>query len=81
MKSSIGTCILLFLSFAALQAEESREVRVGVLYPLTGPSASTGKVMMEGAGLAADLINQGHSLSLTFGSPRGRLSTSTGRGL
>jgi len=41
----------------ALPAAAQQEVRIGVIYPLTGAAASTGLELKNAAQLAADLIN------------------------
>jgi branched-chain amino acid transport system substrate-binding protein len=40
-------------------AHAQQEVRIGVLYPLTGPAASTGAELRHALELAADVINNG----------------------
>ena len=42
-----------------LSAQAQQEVRIGVIYPLTGPSAAAGAEMRSALELAADLINNG----------------------
>ncbi|MGH2820258.1 MAG: ABC transporter substrate-binding protein, partial [Actinomycetota bacterium] len=39
-------------------AAEDGAVRVGAIYPLTGPSAATGKKTLEGVELAAEIVNE-----------------------
>ena len=41
-------------------AAEPKEIKIGVLLPLSGPHAPTGKALKEGAELAADIINNKH---------------------
>jgi branched-chain amino acid transport system substrate-binding protein len=48
----------LAIAFAA-SAQAQQEVRIGVIYPLTGPSASTGAELKNALELAADIINNG----------------------
>ena len=43
----------------ACGAQAQQEVRIGVLYPLTGPGASVGAELRSALELAADLINNG----------------------
>lgn len=38
---------------------QSQEVKIGVIYPLTGPAASTGAELKNALELAADIINNG----------------------
>src|SRR4051812_40825573 len=40
-------------------ARAQQEVRIGVIYPLTGPAASTGAELKNALELAADIINNG----------------------
>ena len=49
---------VLSLGFA-LGAQAQQEVKIGVLYPLTGPAASSGAEMKNALELAADIINNG----------------------
>jgi branched-chain amino acid transport system substrate-binding protein len=43
----------------AFAAQAQQEVRIGVIYPLTGPSASVGGELRSALELAADIINNG----------------------
>jgi branched-chain amino acid transport system substrate-binding protein len=48
------------LTFAfAGAAQAQQEIRIGVIYPLTGPAASTGAELKNALELAADIINNG----------------------
>jgi len=40
-------------------AQAQQEIRIGVIYPLTGPAASTGAELKSALELAADIINNG----------------------
>jgi branched-chain amino acid transport system substrate-binding protein len=44
---------------AAFGAQAQQEVRIGVIYPLTGPAASTGAELKNALELAADIVNNG----------------------
>ena len=46
-------------SFASLAAQAQQEIRIGVIYPLTGPAASVGGELRSALELAADIINNG----------------------
>ena len=46
-----------FFTFGAAQAQQ--EVKIGVIYPLTGSAASSGAEMKDALELAADIINNG----------------------
>src|ERR1039457_227464 len=52
----LAACAALWLGTAA-QAQQ--EVRIGVIYPLTGAAASSGAEMKNALELAADIINNG----------------------
>ncbi len=57
MKSVSRPTLLLAALCAAAPAAAQEEVRIGVIYPLTGAAASTGLELKNAAQLAADLIN------------------------
>jgi branched-chain amino acid transport system substrate-binding protein len=48
-----------------------KEIRIGVIYPLTGPAASTGQVLLEGVKLAADIINNKYNLNMPLAKTEG----------
>jgi branched-chain amino acid transport system substrate-binding protein len=52
----LGACAA--LAFAA-GAHAQQEIRIGVIYPLTGPLASSGAEMRDALELAADIVNNG----------------------
>ncbi len=59
-----GFCMFLLLfSFTSL-AYAQDEIRIGVIFPLTGPAASTGQVLLEGVRLAADIVNTKNNLNM-----------------
>jgi branched-chain amino acid transport system substrate-binding protein len=43
----------------SLSAQAQQEIKIGVIYPLTGPAASTGAELKSALELAADIINNG----------------------
>jgi len=47
------------LAFAATGARAQQEIKIGAIYPLTGPLASSGAEMREALELAADIVNNG----------------------
>lgn len=49
----------LVLSFGGAAFAQVKEVKIGVLFPLTGPAASSGAELRAGAELAADIANNG----------------------
>jgi len=58
---SIIVCVLALVLALALvaapQAAPAKEIKIGVILPLSGPLAPTGKALREGVELAADVIN------------------------
>lgn len=54
---------VLILSFTSTGFAEN-EIRIGVIFPLTGPLASTGQGLLEGVKLAADIINNKNNLNM-----------------
>lgn len=61
MKKSWWARVAAVLAGAGLSlcAHAQQEVRIGVLYPLTGPAASVGAELRSALELAADIINNG----------------------
>ena len=57
MTSPFRTLTLLAVLALASRASAQEEIRIGVIYPLTGSAASTGLELKNAAQLAADLIN------------------------
>jgi branched-chain amino acid transport system substrate-binding protein len=60
-------CIFMIYPFAFAQ----KEIRIGAIYPLTGSQQGMGRVMLEGARLAADIINTGKEADLFFAERKG----------
>jgi len=54
---------VLILSFTSTGFAEN-EIRIGVIFPLTGPLASTGQGLLEGVKLAVDIINNKNNLNM-----------------
>lgn len=73
----IGLCYAASLLIGGLRpAMAQEEIRIGAIYPLTGPAASTGLEMKNALELAAELINngaQGLNLPLSEGKGLPRL--------
>jgi branched-chain amino acid transport system substrate-binding protein len=59
MKWSTRAGAAALVSGMALAAHAQQEVKIGVIYPLTGPSASVGGELRSALELAADIINNG----------------------
>jgi branched-chain amino acid transport system substrate-binding protein len=57
MPVTLRASLLAAILGAALPATAADEVVIGVIYPLTGPAASTGLELKNAAQLAADLVN------------------------
>lgn len=57
IKALLGATLTMGMSLPALAQQQ--EVRIGVIYPLTGPSASAGGEIKNALELAADIINNG----------------------
>lgn len=55
-RKSLFTAFLLLFALIGL-ASAAEEIKLGVLYPLTGGAAAEGKELRDGAELAADIIN------------------------
>jgi len=57
----------------AFSAFSANEIKIGVIYPLTGPAASTGQVLLEGVKLAVDIINNKNNLNMPLRKLKGCL--------
>jgi branched-chain amino acid transport system substrate-binding protein len=55
LKSAIASCLV--AAFGSANAQQ--EIRIGVIYPFTGPAASTGAELKNALELAADIVNNG----------------------
>ncbi len=74
MKKAIAcACFLsLVFCFGTFHANgAANEIKIGVIYPLTGPAASTGQVLLEGVKLAVDIINNRHNLNMPLAKTEG----------
>ena len=54
-----------------MRTRAGKEIKIGVIYPLTGPAASTGQVLLEGVKLAADIINNRYNLNMPLAKTEG----------
>jgi len=61
---------VLILSFTST-GFAANEIRIGVLFPLTGPLASTGQGLLEGVKLAVDIINNKNNLNMPLAKSAG----------
>ncbi|WP_394792284.1 ABC transporter substrate-binding protein, partial [Rhodoferax sp.] len=61
MKNSLWTklCAVLMCAGIGLSAQAQQEVKIGVIYPLTGPGAAVGAELRSALELATDIINNG----------------------
>lgn len=57
VKAVMGASIA--MAFSSTVMAQTQEVRIGVIYPLTGPSASVGGELKNALEMAADIINNG----------------------
>jgi branched-chain amino acid transport system substrate-binding protein len=55
--------VVMVLSITSLACAQN-EIRIGVIFPLTGPLATTGQGLLKGAELAADIINNKYNLNM-----------------
>ncbi len=55
---TLATALVLAFTIPAMAADE---IKIGVLYPLTGGAAGEGKELREGAELAAEIANNAHN--------------------
>jgi branched-chain amino acid transport system substrate-binding protein len=62
---------LLALSLASAALAQTNEVRIGVLYPLTGPTAQAGSDVLAAAKTALDIVNNKHDLDLPLAKTEG----------
>lgn len=73
MRKAIGwglaACILAALGTTGAWAADA--VRIGAIYPLTGPAASTGAEMKDAITLAADIVNGKYDLDLPLARTEG----------
>ena len=56
---------------AGVPAQAADPVRIGVLYPLTGPAAQPGNDSLAAAKLALDIVNNAHNLDLPLARTEG----------
>ncbi len=57
--AAVATFGAAFSATFSASAQAQQEIRIGVIYPLTGPAASTGAELKSALELAADIINNG----------------------
>src|SRR5450432_915220 len=67
---SLGAALTLFASLGATAAEP-KVIRIGALYPLSGPIASTGLDCKRGVELAVEIINGKYDLDLPLAKEEG----------
>jgi branched-chain amino acid transport system substrate-binding protein len=63
--------LVTFVLAFSLPASAQQEIKIGVIYPLTGPAASTGHVLLEGVKLAAEIVNGKYNLNMPLGKEEG----------
>jgi branched-chain amino acid transport system substrate-binding protein len=62
---------LLALGVSAPVAAQTNEVRIGVLYPTSGPAAKSGTEGLEAIKLAYDIVNGSYDIPLSFAKTEG----------
>src|SRR5476651_38318 len=67
---SLAAALVLFASFGS-RAADPKTIRVGALYPLSGPIASTGLDCRRGVELAVEIINGKYDLDLPLAKTEG----------
>ncbi len=69
MKKIIVSALIMLAGSTALSAAES--VKIGVLYPLTGPVAQVGKDAVAAVETAIDIINNSHDIDMPLAKQKG----------
>ena len=64
-------CVLALIFYFVPLSYGQDEIRIGVIFPLTGPAASTGQVLLEGVKLAADIVNTKNNLNMPLAKTAG----------
>ena len=64
-------CVLALIFCLVPLSYADNEIRIGVIFPLTGPLASTGQGLLKGVELAADVINNKHNLNMPLAKTAG----------
>jgi branched-chain amino acid transport system substrate-binding protein len=62
-------CVVLFAG--ATSAKAQQEVKIGVLYPLSGPTAQVGIDAVAAVKTAVEIVNEGADLPLTLARNKG----------
>jgi len=62
--------VLLVLSLSGLVAAQN-VIKIGAVYPLSGPMAGTGQMLRQGVLLAVDIINNKHDFDFLFADTEG----------
>ncbi|MGZ3580135.1 MAG: ABC transporter substrate-binding protein, partial [Syntrophales bacterium] len=63
--------LMVFVLSGSLFAQQSKVIKIGAVYPLTGNIASTGLDCKRGAELAVDIINSKYNLNLPLAKVEG----------
>jgi branched-chain amino acid transport system substrate-binding protein len=69
--AAAGLLGLLAPGLTTAAVAQTNEVRIGVLYPLTGPTAQAGSDVLAAAKTAADIVNNRHDLDLPLARTEG----------
>jgi branched-chain amino acid transport system substrate-binding protein len=71
LTTAVAVAGLACVGFAATVQAQTNEVRIGVLYPLTGSVAKAGNDVLAAAKMAADIVNNKHDLDLPLARTEG----------
>ncbi|MFQ6018222.1 MAG: ABC transporter substrate-binding protein [Kiloniellaceae bacterium] len=71
LTAAVAAFGLFAMGFAATVQAQTKEVRIGVLYPLTGSVAQAGRDVLAAAQTAADIVNNKHDLNLPLARTEG----------
>ena len=71
LMTAVAVAGLACVGFAATVQAQTNEVRIGVLYPLTGSVAKAGNDVLAAAKMAADIVNNIHDLDLPLARTEG----------
>ncbi len=71
LTTAVAVAGLACVGFAATVQAQTNEVRIGVLYPLSGSVAKAGNDVLAAAKMAADIVNNIHDLDLPLARTEG----------
>lgn len=71
MKPKILSAVIAAILFGAMSAQAQEEVRIGALYPLSGPVAQVGVDAVAAVKTAMEIVNEGADLPLPLAKSKG----------